>query len=160
MHAAVVQKHQHVVVRGGDEKLLDEVAFLGLRADDSLPAAALLAIGRQRHALDVALVGKRHDDVLVGDEVLDVEVAHVADDLGAALLGVLLHHLMDVLADHVHQELLIPENRLVPADFLAKGVIVLGELADLQAGEPLELHGQDVVGLDVREVHRLLQRGS
>ena len=77
---------------------------------------------------------------------------HVADDLGAAVVAVLLLHLVDVLADDVQEQPLVAQDGLVALDLLDEVRVVVGELLDLQAGEPLELHGQDGVGLHAGEV--------
>ncbi len=54
--AAEVGEEHEVVFGAGDEEVFDEVAFLGVGADDAAAAAALLAVGVEGHALDVAFV--------------------------------------------------------------------------------------------------------
>ena len=83
-------KHEDVVVRRADEEVLDEILVLQPLPVEPAPAAALLAVGRDRRALDVAGVRDGDDHVLFGDQVLDRELALVARDLGAALVAVLL----------------------------------------------------------------------
>ena len=53
---AGIGEAQKEVVRVRHEQVLDEVAYLGLRALDALAAALLLAVGAELGALDVALV--------------------------------------------------------------------------------------------------------
>ena len=60
-------------MRRGGEHMLDEVAFLGVGADDARAASALFAIGVDGHPLDVAGVADRNDDLFIGYQVLDVE---------------------------------------------------------------------------------------
>ena len=88
--AAVVGEAQDVVVRRADEEALDEILVLQPLPAQPASAAALLAVRRDRGALDVAGVGDGDDHVLFGDQVLDRELAFVARDLGAALVAVLL----------------------------------------------------------------------
>ena len=54
----------------------------------TVAAAALLAIRGQRQRLDVARVRDRDDHLLVGDQVLDVDLALGVHDLGAPVVAV------------------------------------------------------------------------
>ena len=87
--AAVGEDH-HVGVRRGDEEVVDHVLLAGPHADPALAAAPLVAVGRDRRPLDVAGVGDRDRHVLVGDQILDAELALVLDDLGAARVAELV----------------------------------------------------------------------
>jgi hypothetical protein len=71
---AAVGEEQQVVVRRADEEVLDVVAVLHVHAGHADAAAALLAVGRQRQGLDVAGLRDRDDHLLVGDQVLDVDL--------------------------------------------------------------------------------------
>ncbi len=53
---ALVGEEQQVVVRAGDEQVLDRIVLVGLGALEPLAAAALGAIGAGRGPLDVAVV--------------------------------------------------------------------------------------------------------
>ncbi len=88
--AAAVGEDHDVGVRRRDEEVADEVLFARAHADAALAAAALRAVGRDRRPLDVAGVRDRDRHVLVGDQVLDAELAALLDDLGAALVAELL----------------------------------------------------------------------
>ena len=68
--------------------MLDVVVVLHVHPGDADAAAALLAVGRERQRLDVARVGDRDHHLLVGDQVLDVDLALGVRDLGAALVAV------------------------------------------------------------------------
>ena len=116
---ALVGEEEHVVVRRGDEELLDEVVFLELHAAHALAAALLLAVRGHRQALDVAAARDGDDHVLVGDEVLDVEVACFVGDLGAALVGVAALDLEHLVADDLLDEVLVVQDALVVGDLLA-----------------------------------------
>jgi hypothetical protein len=82
-----------------DVEVLDVVALLEVHAHDAHPAAPLLAIGRQRQPLHVAGVRDRDDHLLVGDHVLDVDVALGEGDLAAALVAVASRDLAEFVLD-------------------------------------------------------------
>ena len=69
--AAAVGEAQDVVVRVGDEQLLDEIVFLGRRRLLAAAAALLRAVLGDRLRLHVAAVRQRDDHVLRRDQVLD-----------------------------------------------------------------------------------------
>ncbi len=96
---ALVREAQHVVVRVGDEELLDEVVFL--RGGGLLPrpprfCARYSASG---WALDVAGVRERDHHVLARDEVLQLQLLAVHHDLAAARVAELALHLGELVAD-------------------------------------------------------------
>ena len=88
-HAARGEE-QHRRVRRGDEDLRDEILVARRHAGAALAAAALRAIGRERHALDVALVADGDDAVLALDQVFVLDLAFDVDDLGLARRGELV----------------------------------------------------------------------
>jgi hypothetical protein len=143
------REEEEGVVGGGDEEVLDEVPLLRVRPDDALPAAFLLPVAPEGHALDVAGVGEDDDLLLLGDEVLDVELLGLGDDdLGAPRVAVLLLHLEAVLADDVEQDGLVAEDGLVAGDLLAEALEVVADLVLLEAGQALQSHLEDGLGLD------------
>src|SRR5262249_55990978 len=68
----------------GHEQPRDEILLARLHPRPPLPAAPLCAVGRQRHALDVAEMGDRHHHVLAVDEVFFLHLAFLLEDDGAA----------------------------------------------------------------------------
>ncbi len=68
--------------------MLDVVVVLHVHPGHADAAAALLPVGGERQRLDVAGVGDRDHHLLVGDQVLDVDLALGVRDLGAALVAV------------------------------------------------------------------------
>ena len=68
--------------------MLDVVVVLHVHPGHADAAAALLAVGGERQRLDVAGVGDRDHHLLVGDQVLDVDLALGVGDLGAPLVAV------------------------------------------------------------------------
>ena len=80
-------------MRGRDEEVGDDVVGLQPRALHALAAAPLGPVQVGLRALRVAGPGDRDDDVFLGDQVLDADIAVVRDDPGAALVAVLLDDL-------------------------------------------------------------------
>ena len=79
-----------------DEQVLDEVLVLERLPVEPAAAAPLLLVRRHRRALDVARVRDGDHHLLVGDQVLDRELALVARDLRAALVAVLVDDLLQL----------------------------------------------------------------
>ena len=145
-------------MRRSNKHLFDEVAFLGIRTDDPLSAPALTAIGCKGHPLDITVMRQGDYHVLIGDEVLDTEVAHVANDLSPTSITESLLDLIEILANYVQQQGLLLQNSLMPINFYAESRVFLCELFDLQPGQSLELHRQNRVRLNVREIVVFLVR--
>ncbi len=82
--AAAVGEAQDVVVRVGDEELVDPVVFLGGRGLLAAPATLLRAVFAQRLALDVAGVAERDHHVGGRDQVFGGQVLRAVLDGGAA----------------------------------------------------------------------------
>ena len=80
-------EEEQVVVGRRDDEVLDVVLVLQLHAHDADAAAPLLAVGRHRQALDVARARDRDDHVLLGDQVLELEIALGGDDLRAPVVA-------------------------------------------------------------------------
>ena len=70
--------------------MLDEILFARLRADAALAAARLLAIDVHRSALDVAGVADGDGHFFVCDQVFELDFLDAVDDLGAALVAIVL----------------------------------------------------------------------
>ena len=146
---AVVGEEEDVVVRQGDEHVLEEVAFLGVRRGDAPAAAVLGAVGAGGEPLDVAVVGDGHHHVLLADQGFLVVVAQLlVGDHAAARVGVLGLQLAHVGADQVEDQPLVGEDgarsrRCRPSRPVYSAI----ELVGLQAGQLLEPHRQDRVGL-------------
>ena len=122
-------------MRRRDEQLRDEVLVVRRRAGDAAPAAPLRPVARHRVALDVAAVGDGDDHVLVGDQLLDGDLALVVDDLGAALVGELRLDLLELRLDDRHEHGVAAEDLLEALDERPSCLISVDELLALEAGE-------------------------
>ena len=141
---------------GADEEVLDVVAVLHVTALDPAATALLGAVGGQRQRLDVAGVGDRDDHLLVGDQVLDVDLVLAGRDVGAALVGEALGDLPELLLDQVQDGLLAAEQLAQLADPLGDvGVLGLdrvglqrGQLGEAKVEDRRCLHRGEVEVLD------------
>ena len=97
-------------MRRADEEVLDEVAVLHVHAGHAAAATLLLAVGRQRERLDVAGLRDRDDHLLVGDQVLDVDLVLGVRDLRAALVGEAICDLAELLLDQRQDGRLVAEQ--------------------------------------------------
>ena len=100
------------------------------------------------------------DHVVVGIEVLGVELLGGVDDLRAALVAVLLLDLEQLVLDDLHLHRDILEHLREVGDQLRQLVALGDELAALQTGQGAQAHLDDGRRLDVGQVealdHRLL----
>ena len=78
------------------EDLAHEVLVAGRHAGAALAAAPLRPVGRERHPLDVALVGQGHDHLFALDQRLDVGLELERLDRGAPRVGVLVLDLLEL----------------------------------------------------------------
>ena len=83
----------------GDEQPRDEILLAHLHAAAAFAAAPLRAIGRERHALDVAEMRDGDDHVLALDQVLVLDLALLLGDHGAARRGEFLFHRRQLVLD-------------------------------------------------------------
>ncbi len=158
--AAVVGEAEQVGVGGVDDELGDEVLFTRLHAEPAGAAAPLLAIDGDGRALEVAGIGDGDGDLLVGDEVFELELGGLVDDLGAALVAVILADGLELLDDDRAQLLLGGEDGLVLGDVVADFGQLVEQLVDGELGEAVELQFEDGVDLAVAEVERGADEGS
>ena len=139
---------------GVDDELGDEVLFAGLHAETSGAAAALLAVGGDGGALEVAGVGDGDGDLLVGDEVFEGEFGCFVDDLSAARVAVAGADVFELFDDDFAEFFLGGEDGLVLGDVVAD----FGELFESfvygELGEAIELQLKDGIDLAVAEDER------
>jgi hypothetical protein len=137
--------------------VLDVVLVLHVHPGHADAAALLLAVGRERQRLDVAGVRDRDDHLLVGDQVLDVDLVLGVGDLRAAVVAVAIADLEQLLADQAHDLGLVAEDVAQPGDPL-DDVGVLGlDLVRLERGEALQAQVEDRLRLCARQLEALDQ---
>ena len=149
-----VGEAQDVVVRVGDEQLVDPVVFLGLRGLLAAAAAALRAVLGQRLALDVAGVRQRDDHVGRRDQVLGAEVAARCARCGCGARPAWSCRTPAFSASSSSPMMVVTRSGLARMssrsaisrhDFL----VLADDLVLLQAGQALQAHLQDFLRLVV-----------
>ena len=148
---AAVREDHDVRVGRRHEQVADEVLLACPHADAALAAAALAAVVGDRGPLDVAGVADGDRHVLLGDQVLGAELAFLGQDLGAAIVAVLLLHRAQLVDDDLHQQALAGENGQQSFDDLEQLGQLVENLLPLEAGQPLQLHVEDRLRLDLRQ---------
>ena len=147
---AAVGEEQQVVVRGAHEQVLDEVAVLHVHARHAAPAALLLAVGGERQRLDVAGLRDRDHHLLVGDQVLDVDLVLGVADLRAPLVAEALGDLRELLLDDGQHAALVAEDRAQLGDPLAHVGVLLFDAVGLERGQLRQAQVEDRRRLDRR----------
>ena len=151
--ATALSEEHEVVVRGGGEEILDEVAVLfllglaGRHADDAFAAAFLGAEGTDECAFDKAVVRKGDDHTFVGDEVFDSHLALLRNDLCAARGGVFSLNLAEFILDDREDAFLAGENVHEVFDGGDEGIVFAFDAVALHAGELIEAEVEDVADL-------------
>src|SRR5215813_7361474 len=149
---AVRREEQHRRVGRGHEQPRDEILLARLHPRPPLPTAPLRAIGRQRHALDVAEMGDRHHHVLAVDEVFFLHLAFLLEDDRAAGSGKLLPHRLQLVLDDGLDARTRAQNVEVVRDLLGELVELGLDLVAAERGETLETQVEDGFGLFGREL--------
>ena len=138
-------------MRGSHEQAADKVLVAGLHPCPALAAAALRAIGRERHALDVAGVRDRDHHVLALDQVLVLDLAFLLDDDGLARGGELvLHRRQLFLDDRLHACARAQDVEIV-GDFHRELVELFRNLLAAERGQPLQAQIENGLGLLERQ---------
>ena len=157
VHPALAREDQDVGVGRCDPDILDEVLLLGGHAPQTLAAPVLAAVLGQVRTFHVAVVGQDDRHVLLGDQVLEVDVGGGVQDRGAAFVAELVDHLAQLALDQIHQQDVAGQQLQEPLDGRAGLGVLLADLVPLQAGEPLQPHVQHGLGLDLGEAELLDQ---
>ena len=120
-------------------------------AGPALAAAALRAVGRDRHALDVAAVGHGDDHVLALDQVLDVLLELVASRSISVRRGVANCSLISSSSVRITSSSCVAERQHleIARDHPATSPQLVGDLVALQPGQALQAQLQDRAGLGV-----------
>ncbi len=127
--------------------ILRRVALARGHANDAASSAALRAIAGDVRALDQRAVRDGDDHALVGDQVLDRDLAFVGHDLRAALIAVLVLDGVELLLDDREHAYLLRENVTEILDLLQQFLVLADDLVALQAGQLIEAQLEDGVDL-------------
>ena len=111
-----------------DEVLVARGAALGPHA-----AAVLRAVFGQRRALDVAHVRNGDHHVVVGIEILGIELLRSVDDLRAAFVAVLLLDLQQLVLDDLHLHADVRKHLRQVGDQLLQFVALGEQLAPFES---------------------------
>ncbi len=132
--------------------MLDEVAFLHVHSRDAATPALLLAIGGQGQRLDVSALGDRDHHLLIGDQVLDVDLVLGVADLRAPLVTEALGDLRELLLDDAQHARLVAQDRAQLGDALGDVGVLLLDPVGLQRRELGETQVEDRRRLDRAEL--------
>ena len=102
--------------------------------------------------LDVAGVGHGDRHVLVGDQVLDAQLALGVEDLRPPFVTVAIAHGRQFRPHQLHQELVARQDRPQPLDQLQDLGQLVDDLLALEAGQPLQLHVENGLRLHLRQL--------
>src|SRR5215217_5738693 len=156
IHFALVGEEEHVVVGRRDEEVIDVIALFQLHPGDAHPAATLLAERVDGDALEVAAVGDGDNHLLLGDEVLDLEVhALLGRDRRPALVGVGRPDLAQLLLHYAVNLRLVGQHAFEVLDLLLQVLVLALHLLALHRGETLQPEVEDGLGLTLGELEVL-----
>ena len=120
-------------------------------------SASLLVELVKLGALDVAHVRNGDDHRIVGIEVLGIELVVEGNNLGAALVAILLLHLLQFLLHDLLATLGVVEDFLQVGNELHQVVVLLMQLVDTQASQLTQAHVDDGLRLELVQVEALFQ---
>ena len=151
-------EEQHRRMGGRNEEPADEILLAGLHAGAALAAAALGAIGRQRHALGVARMRHGHHHVLALDQVLVLDLAFLLDDDGPARRAELLLHLGQLGLDDRLDAGARAQDVEIVGDLDRELVELLGDFLASERGQALQAQVEDGFGLLHRQPRGAVRR--
>ncbi len=135
----------------GHKKGADKVLITRSGPHDAASATTLLTVDVERDALDVAAVAEGHDAGGVGDQVFEINLALERDDGRAAFVAKALLEGEQVALDQAVDQAGIGQQRLQVGDTFADGSVFSLDLFALKAGELIEAHLENGVGLQFAE---------
>ena len=148
---ALVGKNKQVIMGGSDQEVLYKILRPRAHADAAFAAPGLSPIGIGRGALQVAAVGYGNRNVFHLHKVFQRDLAGVFNNVGAALIAEIFLDLAEFLDHEIFQNLFGTQNLQVFADALLNIDQFGRNLVLLHAGDALELHFDDGLGLPLRE---------
>ena len=132
---------------GGHEQPRHEILFAHLHAAAAFAAAPLRAIGRERHALDVALVRDSDHHVLALDQVFFLDLAGRFRDHGPARRGKFLLHSREFILDDRLDTRARTQDIEIVGDLGGELVEFFLDFVAAERGQPLQAQIEDGFGL-------------
>ena len=129
--------------------MIDEILVLDRRRLLAAPAALLGTVVGQRLGLDVAAMRQGHHHVLRRDQILDTEFLRMQDDLGLALIAVLLVDFIELGDDDRRDALGLGQNVEQVDDLVHDFLVLADDLVLLQTGQTLQTQLQDRLRLGI-----------
>src|SRR5262249_13861050 len=126
-----------------NENLIEEIFVAHRHAGAAAAAAPLRAIGRERHALDIAAMADGHDHILALDQRFDIGLEFELLDLGPPRRRELLFDGAQLLANDIEHARTRAEDFEIALDLRDESVEFLGDLVALERGEPLQPQIED-----------------
>ena len=136
----------------GDEERRDDVFFLCRHRRQTFAAAPLLAEIGECRAFDVAARGDGHDHVFALDQVFVVHIGGPVDDFGPARHGELVFHLVQFIADDLHDPVARPQNFKIVANFARQFLQLVRNFLDADLGQTLQAQFKDRAGLRLGQI--------
>src|SRR5690606_14830169 len=151
VHTATVGEAQQVIVRVGDEQLVDPVVLFH---GGGLLATATTTLGPvfgQRLALDVAGMRERHHHIHRGDQVFGIQLGGVVLDLRAtnvlASRRELVAHGDQFVTNNGRHTSRVGQDVQQVSNLVHDLAVLLNNLVLLQASQALQAHVQDFLSL-------------
>ena len=136
VHLTKVGKEQHVIMGRSNKEVLDKIVLFERNTLYALTAALLGAINLNRNALYVTCVSNGDNHILFGDKILDVQVLNIlVRDLRAALIGVAVGNLTELISDNCQNLLLVGEKILVVGNIKPELGDLVNKILTCQAGK-------------------------
>src|SRR5680860_1706674 len=129
---------------GGGEEVLDDIALFEVRSLDPAAPAPLAPVGIERYGLHITIARHRHHQVVVGDQILDIELALIGNEPAAPFVGVLVPNLFELGGDDRPNSLWVGEDRLEFRDRELERGVLLADLALLERSESSQRHIENV----------------
>ena len=131
----------------GNKQLGDKIFLAGCHARTALAAAALGAIGRQRHTLDIAAMGHGHDHVFTGNQVFDVMFEFCFLNFAATRVGELIAHFRKFILEDGKLALTRTKDIKEVLDLLTQFGQFGRDLVTFQTGQAMQAQFKDCARL-------------
>ncbi len=132
--------------------MLDEVAVLHVHPGDTATATLLLAVGDKRQRLDVAGLRNRDHHLLIGDQILNVDLVLTGRDQRAPLIGKAIVDLGQLLLDQAQNGSLAAEQLAQFADPFDHIVVLALDRVGLKRRQLRQPQVKNRARLDRRQV--------